>query len=154
MIDSSADLLLTDADFPSTFKDFAHPDDYQLHSDPIEPQCIFHQYPGGHNRLIYRTSIYIGPGRYTTLSFVCDTGAPKHLYLSPRAVDTLQRYKLLRIDSETDISWVYVKNKKVPVDVTPPKHSPANIIGLKLLCKLGLQLDEEGFTFTSAPRFL
>jgi hypothetical protein len=147
----STDLLLTDLDFPPDFKNFAHPYDYQIRSSPIDPEYIFHKYPGG-NRLIYRISVYIGPETYTTLSFVCDTGAPKHLYLSSPAINTLQQYHLLKIDCETDISWIRINNKKVPIDVTPTVHAPANIIGLKLLCKLGLQLHEDEFTFTSAPR--
>lgn len=60
---------------------------------------------------------------------------------------------LVNVDSETDISWINICKKRIPIDITPPAHAPANIIGLKLLCKLGLELQEDEFRFNSVPIF-
>ena len=153
MIDPHEDLLLTDADFPSSFKHFAHPDDYTIVPEPIVPVCIFHSYLGGHNRLIYRTSVCVSPGKYFTLSFICDTGAPKSIYLSRRAVELFRQAGLVQKDDDTDVSWVTIARRKTPIDLTPNNHTPANILGLRVLCKLGLQLDENSFSFKSAPEY-
>ena len=152
MIESSEDLLLSEADFPSHYQKFAHPEDYIIQSTPIEPECIFRSCLG-HNQLIYRTSIYAAPEKYFSLSFICNTGAPKHIYLVPKAIKLFQLCNRIHTDNETDLSWITVSYKKCPISVTPLVQQPANILGLKMLCRLGLQLSDHEFEFNSSPPF-
>lgn len=95
MLESSEELLLCDMlgalrhpmpfghqDFPPHFRNFAHPDDYKITSQAIAPEYLYHTQMGRHNRLIFRISFRTNsPHRYASMSFVVDTGAPKHMYL-------------------------------------------------------------------------
>jgi len=76
------ELQLTDADFPISYVNMAHPDDYKISSSPIDPDYIFHKEPH-HNCLILRISWKTDDG-FLPMSFVCDTSALMHFYLSPR----------------------------------------------------------------------
>lgn len=147
MIDISE---LTDDDFPEIYKNFAHPSDYQVTNEPILPECVYHKKYGFYCRLVFRTSLDLGNHHYTTLSFICDTGAAKFLYLTPKALDLLNRFKVLNVDDETDTLWLLVAERKVPVEPAP-LHVPVNIIGLQLLSRLGLRLRENEFFFDNAP---
>lgn len=151
MIDySTEELLLTSADFPDDFKNFAHPDDYNVTNRPVTPEYICHSRFGRHNRLIFRISLGRN-GSFFSASFVCDTGAPKFLYACPQLLDLLQSLQAIHIDDDTGVAWITIQGKKVPLDPTPQCHAPANIIGLRLLHRLGLCLRENGFSFSTDP---
>jgi hypothetical protein len=138
------ELLLMNDDFPDYFIEKAHPTDYISVSQPISIEYIYHK-KQFHNRLIVRISWQISPHSYVPMSFVIDTGAPNGFYLSPKAFKCLQQ----RIHTdEMDNQYVIIQNtkehtKKLMVCPTPSNHCPANIIGLKTLMFLGLELNED-----------
>jgi len=143
------ELLLTDEDFPSYFVDKHHPDDYKITDHPIQPEHIFHEVDGRHPRLILRCSVKLAVGKFCSMSFVLDTGAPK-IYLCDDAAKIMTDSGIRVIDKELGIIYVTLLGRKYRVEKTPDGHSPANIIGLKTLCRWGLRLHDEpvlGFTF-------
>lgn len=152
MIDSNSveEILLTDEDFPDYFEDFAHPNDYVMTNQPITPEHICHSRLGQHHRLLFRISVSCG-GKYFSVSFVCDTGAPRFLYLCPKMFALMENLGAIKVDEDTGLRWVMIENKKVPLDETPECHRPANIIGLRLLYRLGLYLEENTFGFSRGP---
>lgn len=138
------ELLLMNDDFPDYFIEKAHPNDYISLSHPLPVQYIYHkkQY---HNRLIVRITWQISQTSYIPISFVIDTGVPNGFYLSTKAFQCLEQR--IRTD-DMDNQYVIIGNtknqsKKLMVSPTPYNHSPANIIGLKTLMFLGLELHEE-----------
>lgn len=138
---------LCDEDYPTDFVSHRHPDDYKTTSAPIDPQFIFHHIHGRHNRLWLRISWQLGPSKFMPMSFLIDTGAPKHFYLSPDAIIALDSYKVLHVDDDMDVQYVKLQKRNCPIEGTPAAHKPANIMGLKLLKRLGLKL------FESSPHF-
>ena len=147
------DLLLCDYDYPEDYVNMHHKEDYIVSSN-INKQFIVHKTSSNtHYRLLARISWHLKEDKYTTMSFICDTGAPKHLYLCKDAIDLLKSYNLILID---DIGDPYLKIKindetKVSVrfEETPRIHKNANIIGLRVLLKLGLNISENKFSFNS-----
>ena len=144
------ELLLHDEDFPDNYVHMAHPDDYKEVSG-FEPQFIMHSHFGHHNRLIVRAAWKVSDTTFIPMSFVCDTGAPSHMYLSSKALYTLQKKNLLLTD-EKDIQFVKIrmnKEDKFPavIEETPYIHKDANILGLKCLKKLNMHLKDDGFSF-------
>ena len=49
----------------------------------------------------------------------------------------------MRVDKEIGMPYVILHKRKVPVHA----HSPANILGLKMLGRMGLEVDEDSFRF-------
>jgi hypothetical protein len=146
------DVLLHDEDFPANYVNMMHPDNGKL-CDNIVKEFIYHHQFNKHDRLIVRTCWKTAKNKYIPFSFICDTGVPKHLYLSQNTISKLSEYELL-YSSELDISYVKIhKNPttifKAPIDETPNIHKNANIIGLKTLKKLGLVLDDDVFRFNN-----
>lgn len=88
MIESSTlvpeDILLQDEDFPESYINMQHPSDYIQVSAAFK-DFICHSRLGRHNRLIVRLCWKLSDSAYLPISFVCDTGAPSHLYLSNKA---------------------------------------------------------------------
>jgi len=128
----------------------AHPDDYK-EIDTFEPQFIYHLHVGKHNRLIARIAWKLPGGKVVPMSFVCDTGAPSHFYLSKKALDVLQKHRLIKeYDRETQYVKVQANKHNIfnaNIEETPYIHRSANIIGLKVLKKLHLNLADNTFSF-------
>lgn len=142
------ELLLTDKDFPAFYINKHHPDDYKISNTPIEKELIFHEYKGGHNRLLLRCSIKLSDDLFCPMTFVLDTGAPK-VYMSAIGKSILAEYKLLINEEDLGIDYVKFLGRKYIVEDTPEGHAPANILGLKTLCRWGLTMhDEPSFGFT------
>lgn len=149
-------VILCPEDFPLDYVNGEHPEDYQITDQPITSQYIYHHIYGRHNRLWLRKSWKLSNGKFTTLSFLLDTGAPKHLYLCKKAIRLLVENGVVAEDSDMNLMYVTLHGRKCPVDPTPDAHKPANLIGLKLLKRLGLELYEEEPHFQlkhSAPYF-
>jgi hypothetical protein len=90
---------------------------------------------------------------FTIMTFVLDTGAPK-MYISQLAKPLLCAYTILGADEELGIEYVRFFGRKYRVENTPEGHAPANILGVKLLCRWGLTLhDEPTFGFEFAKDF-
>ncbi len=137
-------------DFPWRRQD-DNPSDYIKSSTPITPEFIFHHVRGKHNRLWMRASWKLASGEFVPISFLLDTGAPKHLYLSERAMSILEEAGLIVEEYDTDVQFVHVFGRKCSVE--PSVHAPANALGLKMLKRLGLQLFEEEPHFSFSRKF-
>jgi hypothetical protein len=151
------ELLLHDEDFPNDYVHMAHPDDYKEASE-FAPQFVYHTQYGRHDRLIARVAWKLKNGRVIPMSFVCDTGAPSHIYLSKDALNVLDKAGLLLMD-DRDTPYVRMHmndNDTFPatVDETPSVHKHANILGLKSLKRLCLRLEGETFGFNEKFNYL
>ena len=144
------ELLLHDEDFPDNYVHMAHPDDYREVQD-FAPQFIMHSHFGRHNRLIVRAAWKVSDKAVVPMSFVCDTGAPSHVYMSNRALSVLQeRGLLLKDDRDTPYVQVHINSTKTfpaTIDETPYVHRDANILGLKSLKRLNMHLGDDSFSF-------
>ena len=146
---------LCNDDFPWRSKG-SHPEDFIESTEPIEPQFIFHQVSGRNNRLWLRISWQLGEKKFMPMSFLLDTvGAPRHFYLSKPALSALEADGLTGVDEDTDAEWTTIFGRKCSVEPTPERHQPANVIGLKMLERLGLQLfeDEPHYAFSTPFKF-
>lgn len=144
------ELFLHDEDFPENYVHMAHPGDYKEVQE-FKPQFIVHSHFGRHNRLIARVAWMTGNGTMVPMSFVCDTGAPSHIYLSNEALRTLDsKGLLLRDEKDTPYLKIHTNRDSVfpaTIEETPQAHKRANILGLKSLKKLHLHLTDGGFSF-------
>lgn len=143
------ELLLTDKDFPANYIDKHHPDDYNFTAEPIEKEHIFHEYQGRHPRFLLRCSVKLAEDVFCSMTFVLDTGAPK-IYVSTPAKVALKQNKILLMDDDLGVVYLVLMGRKYRVADTPAGHAPANIIGLKTLCRWGLEVFDEpcfGFRF-------
>lgn len=151
------ELLLHDEDFPNNYVHMAHPNDYK-ETNSFFPCFTYHSHFGRHDRLIARVAWKTSDGTVIPMSFVCDTGAPSHIYLSPEAMSVLDRNKLLLKD-ERDTPYVNMhinKNDTFPatVEETPSVHKHANILGLKSLKRLQFSLKGNNFSFNDGFVYL
>ena len=85
IIDDSDDFLLQDADYPSYFKRMQHPEDLKEFKQPLIPEYNIRHKKRGHHRLLFRISFEMQNGLFIPITFLCDTGAPSHFYLSREA---------------------------------------------------------------------
>ncbi len=126
----------------------AHPDDYKV-TDAFDPQFICHS----HHKLIARVAWKIPNGAFLPMSFVCDTKAPSHLYLSKDALDALEKHQLILTDDRENqyvkIHFNKTKTFNANVEETPYIHKNSNIMGLKALKRLHLNLKDDSFSFNS-----
>ena len=143
--ESQVELMLQDSDFPKGYVDMAHPDDYTAAETPLQPQLIEHQGVLGHHRLLLRVSFKLDNGRFAPCTFVLDTGAPFHFYLSEKSIQVLQEGG--RWKAADPVDYLEILGTKAVVHETPPTHAPANVMGLKMLRLLKLRLDAEDFSF-------
>eukprot|EP00198_Chlamydomonas_reinhardtii_P002817 XP_001692153.1 predicted protein [Chlamydomonas reinhardtii] len=133
-----------------------HPGDYIEMDAPIVPEFTFHHIRGKFNRLWWRVSWKLRTGKFITMSFLLDTGAPKHMYLCDKALRALEKDGQMAEDADLDIQYTTLLGRKCPVE-PPAVHQPAaNIIGLKLLMRFGLRLYNEHpfFSFSSDIPYL
>ena len=144
------ELYLHDEDFPEDYVHMAHLGDYKEVQE-FKSQFIVHSYFGRHNRLIARVPWRTKNVTMVPMSFVCDTGAPSHIYLSNEALRTLDnKGLLLRDDKDTPYVRIHTsKDSAFPaaIEETPQAHKSANILGLKSLKRLHLHLVDDGFSF-------
>lgn len=139
--------MLQEADFPDYFVDMAHPDDAKEVETAPGTQYIEHRGAFGHHRLLARIWFNTKDDKYVSLTFVVDTGAPYHFYLSKKSVKILQKCGRL-LEDDAGREYMNILGKIAVVHPTPPSHEPGNIIGLKMIKILGLQIGEE-FSFTT-----
>jgi hypothetical protein len=141
------EVLLHEDNFPPHFRNHAHPDDYLAMNHAIVPEKIAH-FKRNRNRLILRVSWRLGVDSFATTSFICDTGCPGYLYLSPEALKVLEG----RIQTnDLQQSTVALDGRLAEVEETPRRYGPCNIIGLQLLLRWGLRLTPQGFDFDNLP---
>lgn len=142
------DLLLCEADFPKNYKNMSHPDDYKERDEPL-PVSRFINEKLGHWRLIMRVSFKLANGKYLPMSFVCDSGAPYHFYLSDKAMDMLTSGGRIKPDEVENPYMDDIVGGKAAVKETPYNHKPANIMGLRMMQRLGCKISQDSFDFES-----
>lgn len=105
-----------------------------------------------HNfRLILRISVFISFGKYTFLSFILDTGCPVAMMLSR---DALARLKdALQVNSNSPYK-IRIKDKVFQVIPIKDSHEPANIIGLPVIRKFGMDISKNNFRLHGFPTCL
>jgi len=142
-VDVSKRLAIFFADFPDYYENMAHPNDYEKNQEPVNISYISH-HKLYHNRLILRISWKTSRGGYVPMSFVCDTGAPMHFYLSDAALECLKEAERIKED-DLEVPFVMVFGKRATVQETPPGHRPGNIMGLLMLKRLGLVVKQDSW---------
>ena len=147
---SQAELMLQESDFPDTYVNMAHPNDYISTKTSIQPEFIDHEGIFGHHRLLLRVSFKLMDGMHVPFTFVVDTGAPFHFYLSDSPAAILKKGGRLLSDSGQE--YVEILGSKALVHATPTTHKPGNIMGLKMIKKLGLHVGDS-FSFSTPFSF-
>ena len=84
---------------------------------------------------------------------MCDTGAPIHIYLSEPALVVLEKAGRIGTD-ELGSLFVTIDGRKAAIRVTPHTHQPGNILGMLMLERLGLQMTDGSFSFSSPAPYL
>jgi hypothetical protein len=94
------------------------------------------------------------------MTFIVDTGAVECLYFSEKAMDVMEENKLVQRGSNFSEEVVFIRygslngyKMKVGTHKTPKAYEPANIIGLKLLLKLGFRCKGQGWNFEEPVSF-
>jgi hypothetical protein len=84
------DFLLHDADFPKGYVHMKHPDDavVPVTEQAIAPVLTRHK-RAHHHQLLLRVSFKLQDEKFVAFTFVCDTGAPDSIYLSPETDEIL-----------------------------------------------------------------
>jgi hypothetical protein len=149
---ADADFLLQEYDFPDNFVNMAHPEDGIVKANPITPEFIRHS-RRGHFRMLVRISLRLGDNQFAACTFMCDTGAPIHIYLSEPALQVLEGAGRIGTD-ELGSLFVIIAGKKAAIRVTPHTHQPGNILGMLMLERFGLQMAEGSFSFASPVPYL
>lgn len=145
------EILLHDEDFPENYVNMSHPDDYKI-TRSFKPQFIVSRHENKHTRLIARVAWKLSDQSFIPMSFVCDTGAPGSFYLSPTAMAIMKSVgKVLSNDMNDAYTEVLARTGNrdsftAVLDSTPRLHRNANIIGLKVMMKLGFSLSQETFS--------
>jgi hypothetical protein len=151
------DILLSDADFPRNYVNWAHPDDYIPIDKPFKPEYTYHHSTSyKHYRLLMRVCFELSESKkFLPMSFVLDTGLPKPLYLSEKAMSIFTSNGLLKLDKKMQLQYIKIYDRNYVVEPIPYQHRWANLMGLPLLMKMGLVLREvdgvETFKLSSMP---
>lgn len=81
-------------------------------------------YNSRHNRIISRLSWKVG-NKYLPMSFICDTGATRHIYLSKLAYSMLNTANRIIEDPDLGAKYVIINGRKAAVLPTPDNYEPA-----------------------------
>jgi hypothetical protein len=103
--------------------------------------------------MLVRISLRLDQNRFVPYTFVCDTGAPIHIYLSEPALTVLERAGRIGTD-ELGSLFVTIAGRKAAIRVTPHTLQPANIWAVLMLERFGLQMADGNFTFASSVPYL
>lgn len=143
VLERSSELAYTELDFPKSFVDMAHTEDYQEAPEPVQPDFFFHRPRNpGHHRLLLRASFRLSSKVYSPMTFICDTGLPGGFYFSPHAMSTLAEGRRI-LQSDIHCPFIETGAGKIPVGEAQQLHQPANLLGLHVLQKYGLTLAEK-----------
>ena len=151
-------LFLSEKDFPKGYVDMAHPQDYEAVQE-FTPQFIKHDYYGFHKKLIARVAFKASDGTVLPMSFICDTGAPGCVYLSPKAWRTLDSKGLLLAAKITGNPYVEIRQDegrvfKAAAEDTLQPHFNANVLGIEALHKLNIRMTDDAFSFYPGFKYL
>jgi hypothetical protein len=118
---------------------FVNPQDYIISNQPIQLQKTFYQYKQQNPKLLLRVSWRIQENEFMPMSFILDTNAPK-IYLNSATFKVFLERNIIQIDPDMGVMYLKLFGHNYLVEETPIGHAPANKLGLKILCQLGLQL--------------
>ena len=143
ILERSSELAYTELDFPESFVDMAHPEDFKEAHEPVQPE-LFYNKPRdpAHCRLLLRASFRLSSNVYSPMTFVCDTGLSGGFYLSSSAMSTLIKARRI-LQNDIHCPFVETGAGKIPVHEAQQLHQPANLLGLCVLQKYGLSLAEK-----------
>ena len=146
-------IMIDNRDFPCNFFNGRHPEDLKVLEKPIEPEFILNEI---NLRLILRNSFEVNNG-YLPMSFLIDTGAVGCLYFSEEAMKAMIGNNLIIRAREEIVRVRFGPNNgkimKAAVQTTPKTFEPANIMGLKMLLKLGLRAYGSNWCFEEPVSF-
>lgn len=142
---SASEFILRNFDYPENYIYKKHPEDGKKSNEPIVPEFIRHR-KLAHHRLLFRVSFKLSDNEFVPFTFMCDTGGPSHFYLSCETITILQKEGRIKV-SELGQRFMIVQDKLVLVNEIPFYHEPGNIMGLWMLERLGMVVNEEGFSF-------
>ena len=142
-LERSSELAYTELDFPKSFVDMAHPEDYKEAPEPVQPE-MFYNGPRdpAHCRLLLRASFRLSSTVYSPMTFICDTGLSGGFYFSPRAMSSLIKARRV-LQNDIHCPFVETGVGKIPVHEAQHLHQPANLLGLHVLQKYGMSLAEK-----------
>lgn len=140
--------MLQEVDFPDYYIDKRHPDDY-IPVKKCFTEYIYHSI-SDHNILILRICFKIGHKTYIPCSFICDTGAPTHIYINST---TRKMIKDLIQKDELENEFLIIDNKRMMLKPSPSNNPDVNIIGLRSLSYFNLILKDDGFVFLNLPKY-
>ncbi len=149
------DVLIGKQDFPDEYgKTLSHPDDYIRVEECMTPTIIYNDGEDKNERIIARFSWKSDDGKtYIPMSFICDTGATRHIFLSDAAFALLRVIRSIKKD-ELGTRYVVINGRKTALLPTPDSFQPANLIGLPLLSRFGLSIDKnKNVKFDDPPAF-
>jgi hypothetical protein len=148
------DVLIGKEDFPDNYVNMAHAGDYKPSSEAISPSFIYNRGGIKHDRIIARVAWKCPNGSFMPMSYICDTGATRQIYLSKLGFLVLAEKGLIMQDPELGTKYALVNGKKVAILPTPITFEPANLIGLPLLARFGLTLSPDGnVSFSNFPSY-
>lgn len=147
------EVLIQSEDFPTSYVNMFHTDDYKSLDNVVQVSCIYNHGGSRHNRIISRLSWKVG-NKYVPMSFICDTGATRHIYLSKLAYSMLSSANRIIEDPDLGTKYVTINGRKAAVLPTPDNYEPANLMGLPILIRFGLSLSEHAVNFSDAPEYL
>ena len=142
-------ILLHECDFPDYFENNQHPDDFKPRSSPIT-EYIFHRLTD-HNRIYLRICVKITETMFIPLTFICDTCAPSHIYIS--ALTRRLISSRINTDPDTGINFLNINSRNFVVKPSPGHHPEINMIGLLALEKFGLCFREGKFILENLPEY-
>jgi len=104
--------MITSKDFLAEYQNCAHPGDYNIRQDtPPAIAYVHHHDHGRHNKLICRMPWVLTTDTYFMMSFIVDTGAPRHLYLSSTAMSLLEENGVIHKDNDIALTYVILNGR-------------------------------------------
>ena len=142
VLERSSELAYTELDFPESFVDMAHPEDYKEAPEPVQPEVFYHRTRDPHHRLLLRASFRLSSKVYSPMTFICDTGLSAGFYFSPHAMSILTKARRI-LQNDIQCPFIETGAGKIPVSEAQQLHQPANLLGLHALQKYGLTLADK-----------
>lgn len=130
---SPAASILLPEDYPKRFRGYAHPEDYRIENEPIQPNLFLYK-PDTRLRLFLRMSIQISDNQFTAATFLLDTACCPHFNVSPMLKNMIRK-RIKKSDIGADYLVTKVKGESAACIV---KEGPANVMGLPMFFLLGL----------------
>lgn len=151
---SPAAKTITLQDYPKSFRGdepgthpCAHPNDYKVDRSPIVPYAFFYR-NGSKRRIFLRTSLALGANKFTTATFLLDTGFCFDLIVS-KTLKSMLSHRLMVSEFGGTYLELTMRDKQVAACVddvpwSPPDvpSDPVNVLGLQTFFLLGIKFEQ------------